>query len=121
MATALQFHFRTGDFRIFVLFTYVFIDLLIDLLIDLFVVYLDWQHMIITKLIGNNKWISAWIESTVELAGNERKRRAEKQKAPEARQKRARLGRRAAARTANRREKGNKQTKQKNRYKKIAK
>ena len=77
MATALQYHFRT-----------------------------DWQNMIITKLIGNNKWMTAWIESEVELAGNERKRRAEKQKAPEAREKRARIERDAASRRAHHNENG---------------
>jgi uncharacterized protein (DUF1800 family) len=62
--------------------------------------------MIITHLLGHNKWITAWTESGVELAGNERQRRAAKQKAPEARQRRARNERRAATRNAHRNNKG---------------
>jgi hypothetical protein len=71
----------------------------------------DWQSMIITHLMGHNKWMTAWTESEVELAGNERRRRAGKQKAPEARQRRARNERRAATRNANRNNKGLQQNK----------
>ena len=37
--------------------------------------------MIITELMGNNKWLNPWIETQAEVSGNERKRRAERQTA----------------------------------------
>jgi len=62
--------------------------------------FLEWKAMIITELIGNNKWLNPWIETQAEVSGSERKRRAERQRAPAARQKRARHERRTATTAA---------------------
>ena len=56
----------------------------------------DWQSMIISELLRDEKWITEYTESQVEMFGNERKRRADKQRSPAARRKRARIERRAA-------------------------